>query len=159
MKLSAHFTLWEMTKSQAALRHGIDNTPPPDAVLALSALCNTVLEPLRAAIGAPIVINSGYRCRELNTLIRGSSTSQHMKGEAADIESIGVSNLEIVNTLLLARIPFDQVILEFHDPEKGPRSGWVHISYKSAKQRREVLRTVRTDGGVAYLKGLGGKKR
>ena len=83
--LSPHFKLNEFTKSRTARQHGIDNTPPPEAVENLRALCVHTLEPLREALGLPIIITSGYRCKVLNERItHHSATSQHMQGEAAD---------------------------------------------------------------------------
>ena len=83
--LSPHFKLNEFTKSRTARENGIDNTPPPEAVENLRALCSHTLEPLREALGLPIIITSGYRCKALNERItHHSATSQHMQGEAAD---------------------------------------------------------------------------
>lgn len=83
--LSPHFKLNEFTKSRTARQHGIDNAPPPEAVENLRALCIHTLEPLREALGLPIIITSGYRCKVLNERItHHSATSQHMQGEAAD---------------------------------------------------------------------------
>lgn len=83
--LSPHFKLNEFTKSRTARQHGIDNIPPPEAVENLRALCVHTLEPLREALGLPIIITSGYRCKVLNERItHHSATSQHMQGEAAD---------------------------------------------------------------------------
>ena len=80
-----HFTIKELCRSATAQRLGIDNTPPASAVTALHALVNHVLDPLRDAWGGPIHVNSGYRCPELNKIVGGTPTSQHQRGEAADI--------------------------------------------------------------------------
>lgn len=83
--LSPHFELREFTESATARKHGIENEPPAEAVENLKALCNHTLEPLREALGLPIVINSGYRCKALNLLLVNHSVkSQHMEGQAAD---------------------------------------------------------------------------
>ena len=85
IQLSPHFKLNEFTKSRTARQHGIDNAPPPEAVENLRALCSHTLEPLREALGLPIIITSGYRCKVLNERItHHSATSQHMSGCAAD---------------------------------------------------------------------------
>ena len=85
IQLSPHFKLNEFIKSRTARENGIDNTPPPEAVENLRALCIHTLEPLREALGLPIIITSGYRCKVLNERItHHSATSQHMQGEAAD---------------------------------------------------------------------------
>lgn len=85
MKLSEHFSLSEFTESATARKHGIDNTPPQEAVDNLKALCQGCLEPLREALGLPVVITSGYRTKALNSMLAHSSErSQHMLGQAAD---------------------------------------------------------------------------
>ena len=85
MKLSEHFSLSEFTKSSTAMKHGIKNTPPQEAVDNLKALCQGCLEPLREALGLPVVITSGYRTKALNSMLAHSSErSQHMLGQAAD---------------------------------------------------------------------------
>ena len=85
MKLSEHFSLSEFTKSSTAMKHGIKNTPPQEAVENLKALCVHTLEPLREALGLPVVITSGYRTKALNSMLAHSSErSQHMLGQAAD---------------------------------------------------------------------------
>jgi hypothetical protein len=83
--LSPHFELKEFTESATARRHGIANEPPFEAVENLKHLCVFTLEPLREALGLPLIITSGYRSKAVNDLItHHSSTSQHMKGQAAD---------------------------------------------------------------------------
>ena len=85
IQLSLHFELREFTESATARGYGIVNEPPPEAVENLKALCVNTLEPLREALGLPIIITSGYRCKALNELITHHSTrSQHRTGEAAD---------------------------------------------------------------------------
>ena len=85
IQLSPHFELREFTESATAREYGIVNEPPPEAVENLKALCVNTLEPLREALGLPIIITSGYRCKALNELITHHSTrSQHRTGEAAD---------------------------------------------------------------------------
>jgi hypothetical protein len=149
MKLSPHFTLRELTKSQTAERLGIDNTPGGDAVEALRALCANVLEPVRLRFG-PLSPSSGYRGPKLNAAIGGSGKSQHMRGEAADIEVAMASNPELARWIV-ANLEFDQLILEFYVPG-DPRSGWVHVSYTATgRNRREVLTAVK---GQGYHKGL-----
>ena len=87
MKLSDHFYLSEFTRSQTASRKGIDNTPTAEDTRNMKMLCQKILEPLRKLYGKPIYISSGFRCSELNFAIGGSSNSQHMSGEAADLDS------------------------------------------------------------------------
>ena len=154
MNLSPNFTLAELTKSQTAARRGISNAPPPPVIARLRTLCTEVLEPLRAEVGGPIVINSGYRSPALNRVIGGADTSQHTLGEAADIERPGLSNLALAQAVIDAGLPFDQLILEAYDPDQ-PGSGWVHISYRAGRLRRQVLTArVQRGGGMAYSNGL-----
>lgn len=83
--LTPHFALQEFIRSATARKHGIANDPPPEAVENLKLLCRHTLEPLREALGLPVVITSGYRCKALNNIIaHHSNRSQHMKGQAAD---------------------------------------------------------------------------
>lgn len=150
-QLSPNFWLSEFTKSQTAARRQIANSPKPHQVEALRALCENVLEPVRAHFGRPVVISSGFRSPALNTAIGGSQTSQHSKGEAADFEIPGISNLEVAS-FIRDNLVFDQLILEGHD-SRDPNSGWVHVSYKRAGgNRREVMRKER--GKRGYKVGL-----
>lgn len=154
MQLSKNFNLAELSRSEAAARLGFDNTPPAEAIENLKALCLNVLQPLRDAMGKPMRVNSGYRGPEANKAVGGSSTSQHCKGEAADIEFDGFDNKKLAEKILEMKLPFDQIILEFYKPG-DPNSGWVHVSHKrGGKQRGEVLRAVTQNGKTAYLKGL-----
>lgn len=138
-RLSKHFTLYELTRSQTAFRRGIDNTPPPEAYLSLVALCEHVLEPLRDLIGGPINVSSGYRSPVLNSLVGGAPESQHVLGEAADFTG-WLRNTSIVSALQHSAIPYDQCILEFGD------AGWVHVSYQT-NPRRQLLTAWRDAAG------------
>lgn len=111
-RLSPNFTLAELTRSQTAARLGLDNTPTPAVVAALAALCVHVLEPLRARVGGPLVINSGYRSPAVNKRIGGAATSQHALGEAADIERPGMSNFDLATVIRDSGMPFDHFDFE-----------------------------------------------
>lgn len=155
MQLTKNFSVAELSRSEAATRLGVDNTPPPEAIENLRALCEKVLQPLREAMGKPMRVNSGYRGPAANKAVGGSSTSQHCKGEAADIEFDGFDNKLLAQKIVDLKLPFDQIILEFYKPG-DPNSGWVHVSHKrGGKQRGEVLRAVSKDGKTVYEKGLG----
>jgi zinc D-Ala-D-Ala carboxypeptidase len=136
--LTPHFTLAEMVKSQVASRRGIPNSPPPAAITNLRTLCVHVLEPLRQHFGRPVIVSSGYRSAALNAAINGAPSSQHIRGQAADVEVLGVPN-PVVWEWLQRSVVFDQLILEHCLPE-DPHSGWVHVSYSSTRNRRNVLR-------------------
>ena len=125
MQLTENFSLHEMTKSEAALRRGIDNTPDDDALENLTRLCANVLQPIRDNLG-PVKVNSAYRGPEVNAAVGGAKKSDHMTGCAADIEIPGMPNAELAEWIK-ANLEFRQVILEFYTPGI-PDSGWVHVS-------------------------------
>ena len=131
-----YFTIKELTFSEKAIRHGVDNTPPPEAVENLKRLVMNVLDPLREDLDTPIIPNSGYRNAEVNRLVKGSRNSQHMKGEAADIRAVGLTPYQIMMVIIEMDYPFDQAIYEYGQ--------WVHISHKEAGNRGEVLETLIT---------------
>jgi hypothetical protein len=151
MKLSPNFTLQEFTKSQTALRMGIDNTPEEDHMVAAQSLFLMVVQPVRDHFG-PTVINSGYRGPKLNEAVGGSSKSQHCKGEAVDIEVPGVPNATVAEWIK-DNLDFDQLILEFYTPGI-PDSGWVHVSYKHNENRKSVLTAMKEDGKTVYKVGI-----
>ena len=138
MNLSEHFSLGELTKSETAIRKGIDNEPDEKTVEKLIVLCSEILEPVREHYGIPFAPNSGYRCPELNRAIGSSSRSQHVKGEAVDFEIPGVSNKEVA-LWVKENCDFDQLILEFYK-EGDPSSGWVHCSYTLEGSNRKSAR-------------------
>jgi zinc D-Ala-D-Ala carboxypeptidase len=152
MRLSKNFTLQEFTKSQTALRQGIDNTPEGEHLEAAKALFENVVQPVREKFG-PTVINSGYRGPALNEAVGGSAKSQHCKGEAVDIECPGVPNADIAQWIV-DNLDFDQVILEFYTPGI-PDSGWVHVSYRAdGENRKSILTAMKEDGKTVYKVGL-----
>jgi hypothetical protein len=144
MKLSEHFTLSEFTRSETASRYGISNQPDDAAIASMRALCLYVLEPIRAHFGVPITVSSGYRSPQVNRKIGGSSTSQHMKGEAADINVWGVDTTEVFDWIVFySGLDFDQCIHEF--------GSWVHISYTERRQNRYMaLNAYRYAGRTRY---------
>lgn len=135
MDLSKFFTLEELTRSDTAEREGIPNDPDPGALEHLRALCATLLDPLREAIGRPIRVNSGYRGPALNARIGGAKKSQHLEGKAADIQSPGMSVLDLFKTIIRLNLPFDQLIYE----AQSRTVKWVHISFDPARDRRQIM--------------------
>lgn len=130
-----YFTMNELTASATAKRLGIPNVPTLREAENLRLLVENVLDPLREAWGAPIIVTSGYRSKLLNENVGGASNSQHTTGMAADIRTL--SDLPQDNERLfdLARrmdLPFDQLIDEF-------RYNWIHISYSRYSMRKQVL--------------------
>ena len=128
-----NFTIQELTASATAAAKKINNDPTPEAAENLKLLVDNVLDPLRDAYGKPIRVNSGYRSPALNTAVKGSKTSQHVKGQAADIT--GGSKQENRKLFELAQklnLPFCQLI-----DERG--FTWVHISYDKDNVKRQIL--------------------
>lgn len=142
MNLSEHFTLQELTLSPSAAKAGIDNTPDATVIANLVRLCQT-LEGVRALVGAPVMISSGYRCPALNEWIGGAPNSAHVLGLAADFTVSGLTPRQTVELLDESGLVFDQLILEF--------DRWVHLGLSESKPRRQVL-TLRKGGG--YLPGI-----
>ena len=140
MKLSKNFTLEELCYSATANKLKINNlTTNNNIVSKLKLLAEHVLQPVRDHYGKPVVINSGYRCPSLNKAVGGASTSQHLKGEAADFEIMGLSNYELA-LWIKDNLDFDQLILEFCDNLKNDiNSGWVHCSFKIIGNRKQCL--------------------
>lgn len=152
MKISKNFDLSEFLKSQTSDRLGIDNTPSETTIENLKLLAEKVLQPVRDHFGA-VVINSGYRSVALNKAIGGVATSQHCKGQAADIEVPNVSNSDVA-LWIKNNLVFDQLILEFYT-QGQPYSGWVHVSYNpSGPQRKQVLTAAKQGNKTVYLEGL-----
>ena len=137
MRLSGHFSLNELTKSQTATRKGIDNTPTPEHIESLTDLCLQVLEPTRRHFGKPMVITSGFRSEALCEAIGSKKTSQHAKGMAADFEMFGEDNKTLAQ-YIKNNLIFDQLILEFYN-STDPNSGWVHCSYDKNNNRKQSL--------------------
>ena len=142
MKLTEHFSLQEMLRSDIAIKYGIKNEPetPEEAEEVkknLVAICTKILEPLREYMQQPIYINSAYRCKKLNKILHSSSpTSQHLTGSAVDIR---ISSVEQMNKMVgfIKTIEFDQLIIEQNSCE----SRWLHVSYnRTGKNRKQVLR-------------------
>ena len=137
MRITKNFTLEELTKSGTAIRHGINNQPGQQELLNMFHLTVSLLQPLRDMIKQPITVNSCYRSRNLNELIGGARNSQHMSGQAADIESPGMDNADLFD-LIRTHFVYDQLILEYYR-EGIPDSGWIHVSYVDGPNRMETL--------------------
>jgi zinc D-Ala-D-Ala carboxypeptidase len=143
-KLTEHFSLEEMIFSETAARHGIDNRPDAVSRKNLMELCENMLEPIRELVGGPINVTSGYRCAVLNSVIGDASNSQHMMGEAADINCPLLNPRTLFQRLRQSELAFDQLIDEF--------GSWVHVSLKRRGNRGEVLRARKNNGVTHYEK-------
>jgi len=143
MRLTPNFSLEQLIRSETAERERIDNLPAAEVVGNLRLLAEG-LEQVRALVGFPLEISSGYRCPELNARVGGARTSQHTRGEAADFTCAEFGPpLDIIRAIRDSDIDFDQCILEY--------AKWVHISF-SAAPRGRVLTIY--DPKEGYLDGL-----
>ena len=129
-----YFSYEELTKSIIAKNKGIDNTPSTEIKKNLKALVDNILDPLREAYGKPITVTSGYRCPKLNTAVKGAKNSQHVKGQAADINGVKdlrSENKKLFDLVIKLHLPYDQLIDEYD-------YNWVHVSF-SNKPRKQIL--------------------
>lgn len=117
-----YFTIGELTSSTTARARGIKNVPGIAELSNLISLIENLLDPLRELLGRSIIVSSGYRCKKLNDIVKGSKTSAHVKGLAADIHTKG-NNLELA--YLAKDLPFDQCII--YDKLENPT--WIHLGY------------------------------
>jgi hypothetical protein len=151
-KLSENFTLSEMVKSETALRHGLDNIPGQTEVDNLKLLAEKVLQPVREHYKKGVKVNSGFRHPEVNAAVGGSKTSDHCKGQAADIEIPGVANADLAEWIK-NNLEFTQLILEFYTPGI-PDSGWVHVSYDKSNLKKQVMTAMKENGKTVYKPGI-----
>lgn len=142
--LSPNFSLEELTFSEMALRRGWKNDPAPLALDNLKRLCETVLEPIRAAFGVPIHINSGYRSAQINRAVGGASGSAHLIGRAADIVPIGIPLQMAFDHIRGMNLPLDQAIFECQ--------AWIHVAIAPEGEgpRREFLTATGMPGNWTY---------
>lgn len=130
-----HFTIKELSASTSAAEKKIDNTPDAAATINLKALVEMILDPAREGVGRAITVSSGYRSSALNTAVGGAATSQHCKGEAADLTCGTRSLNKELFDFIRVNLPFDQLIDERDYL-------WIHVSYKrSGVNRGAVLRS------------------
>ena len=142
MKLTKHFELSEFTNSEIAREKNIDNTPSNNVVSNILNLCVHVLEPARNIINTQIHITSGYRCRQLNEIVKGNQLSQHCIGEAADLRCYTNFYLEKL-VLALKETDYDQLIIE-EKKNKKTKINWIHVSYSSTRANRHEFIDMRT---------------
>lgn len=136
-RISKYISYEEATKSQTAIRNKIENKPNTDELNKMKLVASKVFDKVREHFGIPLKVSSFYRCRKLNTAVGGSATSQHMTGEAIDIDADGssITNAQVFD-YIKNNLDFDQLIWEFGD-KKNP--AWVHVSYKSKGNRKQIL--------------------
>lgn len=138
MKLTEHFTLEELTRSATADRHSIDNAPTEDIEKNLVEVA-LLLEKIRQRYNKPIIVTSGYRCKKLNEIVKGSKTSQHVKGQAADIRTISDTRednkelfMTIMGMIIQKDIEVGQLIDEYN-------YNWIHVSTPHLKNNNQIL--------------------
>src|SRR6056300_531532 len=152
MNLSPNLSLAEVTKSATAKRLGIANEPTIEHLENLKAVAENIFQPIRNHFGVPVAVTSGYRSEALNSAIKGSSTSQHCKGEAMDIDAqvFGKISNKQVYEYIKENLEYDQLIHEFGTDDEP---GWVHVSFKrEGGNRGERLRATRRNGKTVYVR-------
>ena len=152
MQLTTNFSLHELTKSETALRMGLDNTPGPVETEYLKLLAENVLQPIRDHFQKGVKVNSGFRSSETNQATGGAKSSDHVKGQAADIEIPGVANADLAQWIM-DNLDYTQLILEFYTPGI-PDSGWVHVSYDPENLKKQELTAMKVAGKTQYVPGL-----
>lgn len=146
LRLSEHFTLRELCRSNTADRLKIYNWPEQAAVIAnLARVCEGILEPVRQHYGVPFSPSSGFRSLALNRALGSRDTSQHVLGQAVDLEIPGVANYDLARWMEENLPLFDQLILEFYTPGQ-PTSGWVHCSLRPGSGNRQEVLTIGRGG-------------
>jgi hypothetical protein len=130
--ISKHITFNEATKSPTAIRNGIKNEPNAQELSNMKLVAEKCFEPLREWYGKPIKVNSFFRCDKLNTLVKGSKTSQHVEGKAIDMDAGSKQENKKIFEWCKANLVFDQIINEYD-------YSWVHISYNASKNRNQIL--------------------
>lgn len=148
-KISKHCSYREGTHSDTAQKHGVDNTPTEEHLETMKVTADKLFEPLREYVGAPIRVNSFYRSEDLNALLKGGARrSQHMKGEAMDLDALGGRSNAEMFMIIKDQLDFDQLIWEGGN-NKEPE--WVHVSYtEKRKNRKQVLKMKRKGSRISY---------
>jgi hypothetical protein len=139
MNITKDFTLEELTHSATADRLKIANKPTDCELNSLLALCRNILQPIRDKYGKPIIVSSGFRCAKLNKAVGGSKTSQHVKGEAADIHTVSDTKASnkalfglIVKMIQKDQITVGQLINEYD-------YNWIHISLPTKEHKNQIF--------------------
>jgi len=138
MQLSEHVSLADATASQTAARKGLNNQPPPELIPVLRNTANGIYEPLWYAADGQIRLSSFYRSPSVNAAVGGSKTSQHMAGEAMDLQATGdLTNLQLLELVRKTLKTWDQLINEY--PNAQGEGAWVHVSLRKVGNRKQEL--------------------
>ena len=149
-KISKHISYKEATRSATAVRMGLNNAPNEAQLKCMSILSEKIFEPLREHVGGPIRVNSFFRSPELNNSVGGSTTSQHCKGQAIDLDdSYGHATNAEMYKFIKENLDFDQMIWEFGDDDNPD---WVHVSYISPKANRNRCLAAYKKHGITRYK-------
>lgn len=133
--ISKNFSVSEFIYSDTAKQKGIDNAPSAKEIENIKKLVINVVQPARDWLGSPIYINSGYRCKKLNTAVKGSKTSDHMTGCAVDITTRDKAKNEALFIWLKHNVKYKQLIWENNGQ-------WIHISYVEGDNKGQVLNLI-----------------
>lgn len=133
--MNLNFTISELVYSQKAIQNNINNMPDLNSLDNMLNLIIHCLQPIRDKLKRPMIITSGYRCGRLNNLVGGKSTSQHLIGQAADFQVVGMSVQDVINFIRINNFDFDQLIAEYNK-----NKSWIHISYDKNKNRKQILK-------------------
>lgn len=149
MKISNYTTIEQACKSETAIRKGIDNTPNQEQLEAMKLLCEKVYDVICKTYARVLPYSSFFRSVKLNKAIGGSSTSQHCKGEAIDIDcdGLGIPNKQIFE-LIKSELEFNQLIWEFGNNDNP---AWVHVSFSKNGNRGIVLKAIKENGKTKYV--------
>lgn len=153
MNISAHVSYLEATHSDMAKRLSIDNIPNVEQLENIKILAEKVFEPIREHFNVPIYISSFFRSKELNKKLKGAKNSQHMLGEAMDIDADmygKITNKQIFDYIRL-NLNFDQLIAEGLI-EGSTNPSWIHCSYSENKNRSEILLMEKVGNNSIYYK-------
>jgi hypothetical protein len=132
MNISKHITFNEATKSNTAIRNGIKNVPNAQELSNMKLVAEKCFEPLREWYGKPIRVNSFFRSKELNDLVKGSKSSEHITGNAIDMDAGSKEENKKIFDWCKDNLDYNQLINEYD-------FSWVHISYNSTKNRKQIL--------------------
>ena len=147
--ISKNLSYKEATFSNTAVKNGIDNTPNEVQLEAMRVVAEKIFQPVRKYIGGPLYVSSFFRSKELNSEIKGSKTSDHMNGQAIDMDADvfgGITNAEIFH-YIKDNLEFNQLIWEYGTDDEP---AWVHASYVEGNNKNEILIVKRVDGKSVY---------
>lgn len=132
MQISKYVSYEEATKSQTAIRHGINNEPTEDQLQNMKIVATKCFDPIREFYKKPLRVSSFFRCEQLNQLVKGAKNSQHLKGQAIDIDAGSIQENKKIFEWVKDNLEYDQLINEYN-------FSWVHISYNQGKNRKQIV--------------------